>query len=48
MNSQIEFFKTERWDSPLKEASEGYGDLVAVSMGHKVSLSDLRLRLREL
>jgi hypothetical protein len=40
--------KTERLDSLLKEASEGYGDLVATSMVYKVSLRDLRSRLREL
>lgn len=40
--------KRERLDFLLKEASEGYGDLVATSMVHKVSLIALRSRLREL
>ncbi|HII07768.1 MAG TPA: hypothetical protein HA349_10785 [Methanotrichaceae archaeon] len=40
--------KRESLDSLLKEASEGYGDLVATSMVHKVSLIALRSRLREL
>jgi len=40
--------KRECLDILLKEASEGYGDLVAASMVHKVSLNDLRSRLKEL
>lgn len=40
--------KRELLDSLLEEASEGYGDLVAASMVHKVSLVALRSRLREL
>jgi len=40
--------KRKRLDSLLEEASEGYGDLVAASMVHKVSLSALRSRLKEL
>ncbi len=35
-------------DSTLKEAAEGYGDLVAISVVHKVSMRSLRSRLKEL
>ena len=35
-------------DSTLKEAAEGYGDLVAISVVHKVSMRALRSRLKEL
>ncbi|HII07367.1 MAG TPA: hypothetical protein HA349_08680 [Methanotrichaceae archaeon] len=35
-------------DSTLKEASEGYGDLMALSVVHKVSMRTLRSRLKEL
>ncbi len=35
-------------DSTLKEEAEGYGDLVAISVVHKVSMRALRSRLKEL
>jgi polysaccharide deacetylase 2 family uncharacterized protein YibQ len=35
-------------DSTLKDAAEGYGDLVAISVVHKVSMRALRSRLKEL
>ncbi|HPY73248.1 MAG: hypothetical protein PHN90_07750 [Methanothrix sp.] len=35
-------------DEPLKDAAEGYGDLMAISVVHKVSMRDLRSRLKEL
>ena len=35
-------------DRVLKEEAEGYGDLVAVSLVHKVSMRALRSRLKEL
>jgi hypothetical protein len=35
-------------DSALKEEAEGYGDLVAISLVHKVSMKALRSRLKEL
>jgi polysaccharide deacetylase 2 family uncharacterized protein YibQ len=35
-------------DRALKEAAEGYGDLVAISLVHKVSMNALRSRLKEL
>jgi hypothetical protein len=35
-------------DSILKEAAEGYGDLMALSVVHKVSIEVLRARLRKL
>jgi len=34
-------------DRMLKEASEGYGDLMAISVVHKVSMEFLRSRLKE-
>ncbi len=48
MEFDMNLAKRERLDSLLKEASEGYGDLVATSMVNKVSLVALRSRLREL
>ncbi|WP_143763239.1 hypothetical protein [Methanothrix harundinacea] len=38
----------ENLDEPLKDAAEGYGDLMAISVVHKVSMSALRSRLKEL
>jgi adenylate kinase len=38
----------ENLDEPLKDAAEGYGDLMAISVVHKVSMSSLRSRLKEL
>lgn len=35
-------------DRALKEEAEGYGDLVAMSLVHKVSMRSLRSRLKEL
>lgn len=35
-------------DCALKEEAEGYGDLVAMSLVHKVSMRSLRSRLKEL
>jgi hypothetical protein len=35
-------------DRALKEEAEGYGDLVAISLVHKVSMKALRSRLKEL
>lgn len=35
-------------DSALKEEAEGYGDLMAISLVHKVSMRALRSRLKEL
>lgn len=35
-------------DSILEEAAEGYGDLMAASLVHKVSLRVLQFRLSEL
>jgi len=35
-------------DNMLKEAAEGYGDLMAISVVHKVSMEALRSRLKEL
>lgn len=35
-------------DRVLKEEAEGYGDLVAISLVHKVSIRSLRSRLKEL
>ncbi len=35
-------------DSILEEAAEGYGDLMAASLVHKVSLKALQSRLSEL
>jgi hypothetical protein len=46
--TDINHAKRECLDSLLKEASEGYGDLVAASVVHKVSLAALRSRLKEL
>lgn len=38
----------ERIDSILKEAAEGYGDLIAAALIHKVSLKSLQARVSEL
>ncbi len=38
----------ERIDSILKEAAEGYGDLIAAALIHKVSLKSLQARVIEL
>ncbi|HPE63691.1 MAG TPA: hypothetical protein PLQ49_06260 [Methanothrix sp.] len=35
-------------DRVLREEAEGYGDLVAISLVHKVSMRALRSRLKEL
>ncbi|MGC9514728.1 hypothetical protein [Methanocrinis sp.] len=35
-------------DSTLKDAAEGYGDLMAISVVHNVSVKSLRSRLKEL
>ena len=35
-------------DDILKEATEGYGDLMAASIVHQVSLKSLQSRLKEL
>lgn len=35
-------------DDILKEAAEGYGDLMAAALVHKVNVNALRSRLREL
>jgi len=35
-------------DCALKEEAEGYGDLVAMSLVHNVSMRTLRSRLKEL
>jgi hypothetical protein len=35
-------------DSILKEEAEGYGDLMAISVVHNLSMKNLRSRLKEL
>ncbi len=38
----------EKLDRTLREAAEGYGDLVAISVVHHVSMEALRSRWKEL
>lgn len=40
--------EVQNLDEPLKDAAEGYGDLMAISVVHKVSMRALRSRLKEL
>ena len=43
-----ESIAVQNLDHMLKEASEGYGDLMAISVVNKVSIEVLRSRLAEL
>jgi hypothetical protein len=38
----------EMMDGILKEAADGYGDLVAVALDHNVNVKSLESRVREL
>jgi len=48
MQLTIDMIDDEMMDGILKEAADGYGDLIAEALVHNVTLKSLEMRVKEL